>query len=368
MLRWCLGVTDYPLGGYALADAAQSEAIRSADIYRRIQNTIPLGLTSDLAGRLEEQMGLGRVAEVAFTARQALEEQLAKTGAVMVSVREAFGERLTAQMSLERMAMNASLASTAHLAAQANQTVRDSFAQIKAIGNAFQGARNLQEHLRTIDLTAIQRATSIGQIADISRMSEMLAGPSSIALQAMQTSGAFDAIRDSLGGSWHEALNSKLVAQAQASLEAELAADPDRSIVEAIMAAVSNLATFVDHPNGGALANWIYLLCATLFAIVLMQAQEQDSKDGAADTAWSIQRLTANQDRILTQLATKSLNHGTRLWSRPDSGSKVLGRLGTGTLVISQDRKGKWTQVFVRASESPTGSAVTGWMLNKYLR
>jgi hypothetical protein len=363
------------LGKDALSRASMLEAMKAADVARRIQDQMPATLMGDMARSMtsqfprtltesvalgiQERLALEPIGALAVASRQLAEQHFSGTSSIMSSALEALNQRLTAEMARSRASVTASLAASAHL------TARD------ALGTgALAGLGRIELNSLRIHQDLLRKGDLIGAStrAEIGRMAEMLAGPSLRVTQATQSAQLAEAMRDSLGGSWHGALNKQLIARAQAALEIELAADPERSLLETILAAVSRLAEFADHPNANNMATWIVALCTLLFTVVMADAQDQDNKDAAADSMWTSHLVMAKQDRILERLATKSLNHGTRLWARPDSGSKVLGQLAAETPVLAQERKGKWTQVSLRAAESPTGAPMSGWMLNKYLR
>jgi len=186
----------------------------------------------------------------------------------------------------------------------------------------------------------------------------------------------YEGIPAGMVGSWTKALDPGLLSQVQTEFKEEVEERPDADIGDVVEAAV--LRAFEKYEKEQTRSNkkrsdprFIagIILSLLLFLYSWMDAPQTalDAKEMQAELIAQSDQRFERQERLMELMLTKHVIHGTRLWSKPDSGSRVLGRIQEGASVIKIQKKGKWTQVALRAEDAPGGQAVSGWMLNKYL-
>lgn len=175
-----------------------------------------------------------------------------------------------------------------------------------------------------------------------------------------------------LAASWQGSISPTLAAQIRSAFEEQVEEHPQSNVLEAafaaIVSALHSAGIRLDNANA---VNLLLLLMTILANLPNDRLAELDAQEQVAEINWHTDRVAAGtaqrQEKILALLATKEITHGTRVWSKPRSGSRVLGRIQEGALVIRITRKGPWTLVAIRAEDAPRGVAVSGWVMNKYL-
>ena len=186
----------------------------------------------------------------------------------------------------------------------------------------------------------------------------------------------YEGISAGVAGSWTKAFDPELLSQLQTEFKEEVEERPDADIGEVVEAAV--LRAFEKYEKEQAKSNKKRsdprFIAGMILSLLLFLYSWMDARPTALDAtgmqaeqiAHTDQRFE-RQERLMELMLTKDVIRGTRVWSKPDSGSRVLGRIEKGASVIKIQKKGKWVQVALRAEDAPGGVAVLGWMLSKYL-
>lgn len=205
--------------------------------------------------------------------------------------------------------------------------------------------------------------------ADWERLSEVAIRPYRDIADAIGASLAADVIARSLGGSWHDAFGTDFALEVREAFEEQVAEDPEQSVwANALAAVIGLLARYGVKVEPYWITAIAISLMAALASYTPSESARLDAEAQVADINWHTDLQIQRQNLFIEAFATKEIIHGTRMWTRPDSASKVLGRVAKGALVIPRRRKGKWAEVGIRTEDSPTGAAITGWMLNKYVK
>jgi hypothetical protein len=336
---------------WILEDAARTARLQS-DLERMFRRSLAETVAASVAAQMERMFPRGLTESFAASAAAQMERHLKSIhGGITTSI-EAAAQRMLDQVN-QRATLEGSLA-----AAAAAEAVRVSSLAHRLTGLE-EAAREMQ---RRMDLT--QSIT-----ADWMRLSEIATRPYRNIADAIGSSLAADSVARMLGGSWHDALGENFALQVQKAFEEQVAEDPEQSFLEGAVAAVVGLLVQAAVKVDSRLIVALVIGLMSSYAFSTPEASVRiDAESQVAEINWHVDRQLQRQNVMIEVFATKVIVHGTRMWTRPDSGSKVIGRIAKGTLVIPRARKGKWTEVVVRPEDSPTGKAIAGWMLNKYVK
>jgi hypothetical protein len=223
---------------------------------------------------------------------------------------------------------------------------------------------------RSLELSAeSQRGIQSAVLESIRRFSELTEQPWFKIAQEVKAQGDLMAtFSGGVAGSWGSALDPRLMSRMQAAVHSEVEENPTATIREVIVAAVVDALPADVKSDTRFIANLVLLLLTILAGWIGENATEAENSEQLASFSWHADRVAArSQILILQTLMAREVIHGARLWAGPSFKSRVLGRIYENARVISIRRKGRFTQVLVRAQDAPGGVAVTAWMLNKYL-